>query len=306
MEEENKNMQVPEKKKSDSSIRKLNKRDWLIIALTFVVMASITGYAYYRLQKTREEVSTRPQTTGTSVTSPTFDEPTNTDITVSSGESTTNVIDWADSLSEDQLASYEEGVDYDPVDDNQTNPYLTDTYIYDVVDDVNANNEHIDADTFSIDGVIVDFPLNFNTLEELFSDKNIHLPMIHYEGYIGDVIVNDQVEVCITPASGEGIVSFMFSPVDGNPTELKNCTCKFVSLASYMLQSQQTHNMTISLEGNVRFGDTYDTVKDKFPHEAYSYSDGDESFSIYYDTDQATYLFLGSAGGLAQVIIEFK
>ena len=174
-------------------------------------------------------------------------------------------------------------------------------YIYNVVDDEFADNPNIDVDTLAIDGHIMDFPANYNDIVETFGSLYSLDPTISFSE---DMIIDNNIRLSADATTGVGTITFTFS-CEGEPKPVTQCVCTRVQVASMLTAEDESNNMTMSLPGNVRFGDTYQDIMDKFPYVPVEHDMTGDTFSIIYNVDGYSIYFFGMNNGLSQVIFEY-
>ena len=168
--------------------------------------------------------------------------------------------------------------------------------------DINADSSLIGISTISVDGIILDFPVDYNTVSSKFTlirDENESVDAID-----PDEIINDEISLMYKSKTGTGNVWFTFSS-EGASKKLSECKLVKMEITSIIHGTPTNHNMSIALGGGVNFGDDYDTIKSKFPDVPVDHLNKYPAFMLIYEKDGYKYYFFGDNNGLTQVTIEF-
>lgn len=176
---------------------------------------------------------------------------------------------------------------------------------YNVVDDVNAQNENLSKYTISIDGKLLTFPCTYAEIKEAFGT----LYTIEFDNYV-EVNEEDYTDITylgvnVKPETGSGYINFIF--MSDTPTSLTNCKCKELIVSGMTKDNEKL--MTIALEDNIHFGSTVDDIFNTYGKVTKEYTNKNGSFMIHYITDNEyknEYYFYGANYGLEQIDLIFN
>ena len=280
-------------------MKKLDAKSWIIIGTSAAIMAGVVGLSYYNLKKAEADVKTvedhnyaNQSTVVTEATQPS--ETTNPYVDPMISE----YLSTFDNTAIDP--EYEAQVDGDyQVEYRGDGEDVDDTLYFNIVEDTNYDNSLIDMDTISIDGHIIDFPSTYATITNTFGE----LHSAQFEDYLPTDIVSGEIIVGCEGTTGVGRIDFVFTS-DGESKQLSECRCIGVQLSTFNYDSE-AQNMTISLPGNVHFGDVYDDVRSKFPvlYDE-SNSSGGQWCLVFEDQGISYTLFGGSEMNMAMISFE--
>lgn len=288
---------------------------WIAITLSIIIVGSVVGWSidYYNKQKANAEAIANHSyasndTTGTTSTMATTTQRTYSDEELASmyvdpdDKSNTGIVGTTSMVNEyysvDEAGNvfevYEGEIPYSTGIEETTSPVGFNPQI-----DANANSSLLNYTTISVDGIMLDFPITFESISSKFNLVNSKTSTT----VTADTIIDRTITLTTKAKTGVGTISFTFSS-EGTPKELSKCKCTQIKLESHIYDDPEQKNMSLALPGGVNFGDSYETVKDKFPYVANNHDNNYPAYSIVYTEDNVSYYFLGQIG-LTQIIIEF-
>lgn len=277
--------------------KKLDKKSWIVIGATFVIMAGIAGYSIYNLKKAKEEaelIDEHYYAQQSTVTTPTSTEATTTQETTEIISTDPYLADWIARAKEDIKNG-----NIDPEDPNSTaddHEANHDQYIvFNVKEDANSENSLIDLDTVSIDGHIIDLPSTYTDVAKYFKFND--------PDYTPDTMIDYGATLLVQATTGIGEIRFTFYCGD-SPKPLKDCELREIQISSYNYDSSQ-YNMTMSMPGNIKFGDTYEDINKKMIIVHDEYSSSDIYWTNIFEKDGMYYAFFGANNGLVTVNIKY-
>ena len=170
---------------------------------------------------------------------------------------------------------------------------------FNVVKDVNADKV-TNMKTISIDGKLITFPTNYETLKKSFELYTEEYQKYVYEKPIDETVEQTVFEVHARPTTGEGTIIFMFT--SDTPKKITEMTCKQVILTAVTKENEQL--MTIALPDDIVFGCKYENVENK--NNNHYESTKTEGWTFVYDTEEYTVKYSGVDGGLYSINITYK
>ena len=276
-----------------------------IIVITLIVVGIVVFKYYQEYQKVmsaQEDIHNY----ATNTTTTTEESSSETSITSSMSPEQSAIISKYRERNTDDADRWADE-DYNPDEDKTANndpeekEDLKDVY-FKIVNDKNANNPSIDIDTISIDGHIIDFPASYEYLKGIFGEFTFE---DQDEDFNENSTVEDEIYASVEAKTGYGTIIFTFSS-EGKPKPLNKCNCIEVQITSINTNPNK-QNMTISLPGNVKFGDTYSYIDENFPYRLEVSTYTNHSFMLSGETSTgATVLLTGENDGLVDIIIKFK
>ena len=284
--------------------KKLTAKSWIIIGVTFVVMGSIAGYSVYSLKKAETEaqiVESHNYATQATVTteSSTYNNTTTSEETEPSYSFNMDpaVSSWLEAPEPDY--SFEDEPRYHDVDEAAGFDYSVDL-IFNGKEDANSENYLIDIDTISIDGHLIDLPATYNDIARYYT-------FVEAETYTPETEINGAVILTAKATTGVGEIKFTFSS-EGTAKPLSQCICKELLVSSYNYYYEpdgkpMQYNMTMSLVGNIKFGETYEDIQRKMPYTVDRSTADGKKWSLYFEKDGIEYSFTGANDGLVSVYI---
>ena len=286
-------------------MKKLDAKSWIIIGASVVIMGGVVGLSYYNYKKAESEAQLMVEHNYAEQTVSSVEEST------ISSETTTNpnvdpmlseyLSTFDNSYIDPEYAAQVDGdadfeVDRDP---NSGDNIDTSVLYFNIVEDANYDNSLIDMDTISIDGHVVDFPSTYEEITNTFGE----LHSLENQDYLPTDTVSGEIIVGYNATTGVGRVDFIFT-TDGETKLLSDCRCIGVQLSTFNYD-EEAQNMTISLPGNVHFGDSYEEARDKFPllYDEHNSTNGD--WFIRIEDQGITYNLFGQ-GQMNMALITFE
>ena len=191
----------------------------------------------------------------------------------------------------------------DSTENTSEEPELPADYIYNVVDDVNANRDDLTDYNFSIDGKLVTLPCSYDYIVDIFGTLYETQGMMEFDVNPADYTNITNASFYARPETGTGLIEFTFT--SDEPTELSKCMCTAVNISG--ISYEDTPLMTIALPGNIHWGSTTEDIFNVYGKVTDSYEcDERDNFMIIYEKENGNTLsFFGSNGGLYQFSIEY-
>ena len=275
-----------------------------IILITFI-LCGLVFFKYYRDMKKAvalQEEERHNYATTTTTTEESTESTVETTMTPEQSaimskyeeRDTDNQDDWADE-------DYDPDSDKKADSDEESDQDLKHIY-FNIENDKNYKSQLLDIDTISIDGHIIDFPASYKYLKDIFGEFTFE---DQDEDFNENSTVENEIYASVEAKTGYGTIIFTFSS-EGTPKPLNKCNCIEIQLSSINTK-KDTKNMTIALPGNVKFGDTYEYLKENFPY-TIEIDESSGSFFMAHCKSAAgpIYYFNGENKGLVTITIKFK